>query len=473
MTSIRFALDSIDDDVLVYIFSFLRPVDILSLRKTCRRLLAISKLRIVWTNACSTYILQKGYPFPSQSPDSLSVSELEQQTCHAFDLSSRWISGFTAPRRTLFIDATASTRVSQVRFVPGHAGDWILTVSKGIWDVLTVWDISGHPKKCCEWSPRGAIFSGISLNTDISSEATVAVSVLKDGNHTVEIMSLGVRADGSCSFLPIISLESFLKPIHLEGELLALSDDVSQTVIWDWRHGTAAILQHPPDETGSLPHDKCIQVIFAHLSILVVRARSIHLFPWPELTPTPKTYEPIQRHSFGWIDGVSVTKRKSGLTILLRGESDDPWSSGLHSLDFYTLEPNLNSQNPSPYTFPPTLVTRVPAVRGSLRCRDVFLGPCGTAVWVQPQDRAPVGLVAGMDDYPLQAISTTSVHESLVIAVFPGPLAPSDVSGNGAVTRSRTLCTNSLNNWTSLDYDEDLGRIALSSSFGRVMILEI
>jgi len=70
----------------------------------------------------------------------------------------------------------------------------------------------------------------------------------------------------------------------------------------------------------------------------------------------------------------------------------------------------------------------------------------------------------------------SSGHESLVVAAFPGPLAasnPIDDDTTSAVTRSKILYTNHLNNWTSLDYDEESGRIALSSSFGRVLILEL
>jgi hypothetical protein len=78
------------------------------------------------------------------------------------------------------------------------------------------------------------------------------------------------------------------------------------------------------------------------------------------------------------------------------------------------------------------------------------------------------------EGFPEQAIS--SGYESLVAAAFPGPLAASNTvyrDAAAAVTRSRTLYTNHSNNWTSLDYDEELGRIALGSSFGRVLILEL
>jgi hypothetical protein len=235
--------------------------------------------------------------------------------------------------------------------------------------------------------------------------------------------------------------------------------------------------------------------VFAHDSILVVRAHFIHLFPEPVLHRIPQIYMPIARHSFGWIDGVSVAPAQCSnrsdvssayppLSVLIRGESDNPWSSGLHSLDLFTLHPNPTYHSTSsdndidtvliPYVFPPTLTSQVHAIRGPLRCRDVILGRCGTAVWIQPRDRAVVGLLSN-EGLPAQTIYTASGHESLVADVFPGPLSASNiVSGDVvAVRRSRTLYTNHLNNWTSLDYDEELGRIALGSSYGRVLILEL
>lgn len=207
-----------------------------------------------------------------------------------------------------------------------------------------------------------------------------------------------------------------------------------------------------------------------------MRARGIYLFPEPVLHNIPLVYHPIAEHSFGWVDGVSVTQRSSGnLSILLRGESDDPWASGLHSLNLFTLEHNPKDEM-LPYLFPPILVSQVPALRGSLRCRRVILGKYGTAVWIQPQDRALLGLASCHRDHPQQAIRSAREHESVVVAAFPGPLAPpdDDLDDRSIIrTRSRMLCSNSLNNWVSLDYNEEEGRIVLSSSFGRVMVVEL
>jgi len=333
--------------------------------------------------------------------------------------------------------------------------------------------------------------------------------ILISSEHMVDTMALETDVDGTYHLRTLNTIRSNFKPVTLQGDLLAISDDVARTTIWDWRAGTSAILEHRSDDsavwvashslscwsllTKPKQHSNCIQVVFAYESILVIRARFIHLFPEPKLRKTPQIYTPIARHSFGWIDGVSVTPTQRlidsdypSLSILIRGESDNPWSSGLHSLDLFTLRPNPSYRStspdaydvettPVPYIFPPTLMTQVHAVRGPLRCRDVILGRCGTAVWIQPRDRAVVGLLSN-DGFPAQAIYAASGHESLVAAAFPGPLAASDfvdVDTTATITRSRTLFTNHLNNWTSLDYDEELGRIALCSSFGRVLILEL
>ena len=295
-------------------------------------------------------------------------------------------------------------------------------------------------------------------------------------------------------------------------------------MIWNWRESTYAALRHLEDPGGAWQPDRCLQVLFLHKSVLVVRARSIHLFPEPVLgssdAPAPR-YSPIARHSFGWIDGVSVRENiletdydptqqphsRPPLSILIRSESDDPWASDVHSLDLYILEPNPEFVCPpspplgggaepnleldpdpgpalphppppllspaisiSPYIFPPRPSMKVPSARGSLRCTDVILGRHGTAVWIHPQDRAIAGLVLP-NVHPQDLHPIPEMNETLVAAVFPGPLKQ---FRRGPVhVQARSVWRNSFNNWTCLDYDEELGRIALGSSYGRVTILDL
>lgn len=240
-----------------------------------------------------------------------------------------------------------------------------------------------------------------------------------------------------------------------------------------------------------------MQCVFAYRSVLVVRARSIHLFPMPILekvdaeNPTPSTGA-LARHSFGWVDGVSVSLTPNPnpfdirkpishdpIRILIRAESDDPWAQEQHNLQFYVLEPNplyhsakdATTEHPvSPYLFPPALRAEVSSIHGSLRCADIKLQPYGTAVWVHPRNRTIAGL-SPFDDLILghEANRLPSADERLLAAVFPGPLDVSHVQGHKII--SKTLCTNQLNDWACLDYRESVGQVAIGSNSGSVTVL--
>lgn len=225
--------------------------------------------------------------------------------------------------------------------------------------------------------------------------------------------------------------------------------------------------------------------------MLVLRARSIHLFPEPVLNKSMPLYGALARHTFGWVDGVSASMTPqpnpvnrsdhpchstNTITILLRSESDDPWTQERHNLRFFIMKPNpLYTLGPQqddqlgasslPYIFPPALTAEVPSVHGSLRCADIKLQPHGTAVWVHPRNRSVTGLISS--DAHLQEMHIPD-SERLVAAVFPGCL-----SRNGTGDETKTLWINEFNDWTCLDYNEELGRIALGSRSGSVTILEL
>lgn len=134
--------------------------------------------RVVWAHACSTHVISNGYPFPNTPLNQLSTRDLIHNTNHAYSLAKRWTAGVSKPRQMKYISGTSGTSVSDVHFVPGHDDSLLLTISKVIWSVLDIWFIdSDNPQKVCEWSPRGAIFTGFALNSDKTSEATIAISI--------------------------------------------------------------------------------------------------------------------------------------------------------------------------------------------------------------------------------------------------------------------------------------------------------
>jgi len=66
--------------------------------------------------------------------------------------------------------------------LPGFGDRFLVTLSRTIWSAMAVWDISeaGQRSKVCEWSPRGGIFEGFTVNTQRDSEATLALSIQTD-----------------------------------------------------------------------------------------------------------------------------------------------------------------------------------------------------------------------------------------------------------------------------------------------------
>ncbi|KAJ7114531.1 hypothetical protein C8R43DRAFT_1156511, partial [Mycena crocata] len=477
-------LHGLHEDVLVCLFDLLEVPQILVLRQTCRRMQKISELRIVWTNACNHQLLRLHYPFPDVALEDLSIPELERNTRYSYRLALGWLS--ENPLRchvSSEFDATNDTPVSDLRFVHGHGGTWLLAVSKGIWSVLALWELGDLPRKRCEWSRRDCLLQSFVLNGDPQSAATLAVSLMQEGHPHVEIISLG-RDTG---FRSISTIDSGLDPVYFHGDILVLCDPIDVSVIMNWKTGASAVLQRSQDASHSA-NDRCIQVIFAPSCLLVVRARSLTLFSNPPLTPgSPAIHAPIAVHSFGWVDGVAVTTiinpstsmdspPNPPLSILLRPEPDDPWAADDdHALDLYVLhpEPAFPLSKPHPYVFPPTHTARVPSTRGSLQCSDLRLASHGTAVWIAPQDRSAAGLLHDADDADAR-VSVARQHERLVCAAFPGPLFPGRVpsAGDHDAVMPGALSVG-LNNWKALDYDEARRLVAVGSTRGKITVLSL
>lgn len=239
--------------------------------------------------------------------------------------------------------------------------------------------------------------------------------------------------------------------------------------------------------------------------MLVVRARSTELFDEPELHPVPTCSHPTGYHSFGWIDGVSVNPQIGNegggnsvspvepLSILLRTESDNPWSVDTHTLDLYTLQsyasrtddvstsddvsgprPSTASGLTPAYVFPPTRSTlSAPSVRGFLRCNDIVLGSFGTAVWIQPRSVWDMDLTTlDVHASETQGSERQRTSDSLAAAVFEGPLHRRHPS-LGLSARTLWADDDFGGNWTALDYEEVHGRVAMGSTHGTVSVLQL
>ncbi|SJL10799.1 uncharacterized protein ARMOST_14193 [Armillaria ostoyae] len=331
------------------------------------------------------------------------------------------------PKREINFLTGSSTL--EIKFIPGRQNRWLLTISAGTTSVLTIWDIT-RQQTCSEWFRDGAAINAFELNTDPESEASMAVFL----GRLQRLVLLRLDNDGN--LYEIHSINTDLHPVNLTGDLMALSDDRSKTVINNWKTGAHANLD---DLSNSRPNC-CFQVVFAPCTILVVRMFSVHLYAIPPLLG--ETHTPIATHSFGWVNNVSVPSStpNNAFSILTRFRA-----SGTKFVELYTI-PSTLSTSP-PYTFPLTLITKISShTHSSLYyCADLVLGKCATAIWARPRD----------DD------DNRSV---LMTAVFPGPLNPTDQVRVHEVP-------NTFDNWASLDYDEERGRIALGSVYGKIRIL--
>ncbi|KAK0229438.1 hypothetical protein EDD85DRAFT_1026461 [Armillaria nabsnona] len=101
----------------------------------------------------------------------------------------------------------------------------------------------------------GATFTGVNLQTESESEASIAVTL----SQRIVLLRLGDNRTPHefCSV-----------------ETEALRDDISKTLIYNWKTGEHAHL----DDVGDSQHNHCLQVVFTPPIILVLLARSITLY---------------------------------------------------------------------------------------------------------------------------------------------------------------------------------------------------
>jgi len=128
-----------------------------------------------------------------------------------------------------------------------------------------------------------------------------------------------------------------------------------------------------------------------------------------------------------------------------------------------------------PYEYPPAVSACMQYRRGFLRCHDLALGPCGTALWVNPRTRPSVGLVVE-DARPPSLEDGHSAEEWLCATLLPSRGKQDDGSALYQSTAHRVWTNPSVggtNAWTSLDYVESLGWIGLGGSDGSVSLLRI
>ncbi|KAK0229424.1 hypothetical protein EDD85DRAFT_972913 [Armillaria nabsnona] len=265
--------------------------------------------------------------------------------------------------------------------------------------LLTIWDTTCQ-QKCSEWSSKDDVITSTAINVDAESEASVAVSL--DRQQKVMLLHL----DDNGILHEIHAIDMNLHPVTLTGD------------IYNWKTSARAYLEFVGNRASDTISG-CDHVVFTHSTVLVCHTVYINLLSTPPIL-NGQTLTPIATHYFGLTErsSVPIPAPDNPLSILIRPE--DPDADEPYSLELYSLS-----------SFPPILTSRTPD-----RFINFVLGKRSTAISICVHDS---------DDFS---------HKILIAAVFHGPLNPTS-----EVRVHEILCPLS-NNWTPLDYDEDLGRIA-------------
>ncbi|KAH8092220.1 hypothetical protein BXZ70DRAFT_898340 [Cristinia sonorae] len=552
------SFSQLDDDVLIHIFGFLNLSSLLRIRQTSKRCLAISQLLVVWKNIFREDVLRPRYPYPPEALETNDAGYLEFLTRRSCQLASFWLSPTPSSPRLChrFDTRTSGTGISEIRFIPGTRAQRVVLVSKGIWSVVSCWDLgvepsvsstpSINPRKIAEWRPSRVILTGFAVNSRSEADGLFAVGLNRGGDHSIEILTLRahqVHIDGAglpYELTCIQTVETNCIPMALHGSTLIISDGARETHIVDWKTANTAVLQRPASsDEYELEHNRCLQVVLTEYHVFVVRAHVVELYPIPQLFPPPvesnSIVRPVMQFSLGWIDDASITPqlpasiphREAGanllppISIVLRSEVNDPWSSDSSNISMYALKPSKASDlailryfaphiwdgdqaKRPPYVQNPTLVASIPnasrdGVR-SLRCPVIRSGRFGTSIWIQPPRRfgRDIGLTTFdvhssriyEDIHTLRSDDNEAVDSDMLVgAVFPGQMSSlmkrhgvysslddkfklSNICSAYTGSSGEAVSTSS-GYWMSMDYAEEWGRIVLGYSDGTVMFVEL
>ena len=196
-------LDTLLDDALVEILTFVEVRDILALRKVsftiskshinyplaqlsqvCKKLRYVSMLRPVWLSALLNLVLGHGYPpYAANKPImDMNASELEKSAIGIVRLAHRISQPTpTATRTHIFTDRLPNAYITQVLFLPGRCGRWVISVTAG--QSLTFWEILDNPIGALlagSWGDEGFILDVVT-NRVPSNDGILALTHRKNG----------------------------------------------------------------------------------------------------------------------------------------------------------------------------------------------------------------------------------------------------------------------------------------------------
>ena len=151
--------------------------------------------------------------------------------------------------------------------------EWIITLSEGIWPVISCWDLQvdrhQEAEHVGEWFCKGALIQSVAVDKSLSHDPLLAVSVnqysrrcvlqayaydIRLSNQVVvskkfiEIQEIRTMPDAKeVNFATIKTIDTDYTPVLLDGDILVISDEFSETRVMNWRTGRYAILRGRDD----------------------------------------------------------------------------------------------------------------------------------------------------------------------------------------------------------------------------------
>ncbi|KAK0434994.1 uncharacterized protein EV420DRAFT_1488274 [Desarmillaria tabescens] len=158
-----------------------------------------------------------------------------------------------------------------------------------------VWDITCM-HKCSEWSPKDEKpFTEIILNKDPESEVSIVVTL--DGSE--QILFLHLNNNGTLHEIHDINVN--FHPVSLNGDIVAFSDDISKTLLYNWKAEEWDYL----NDRGDIQDNNCKHIIFSPTSIVIIHANTLSVYALPPLFGQTNT--PIMTNLFDWHISTSTT----------------------------------------------------------------------------------------------------------------------------------------------------------------------
>ncbi|KAI0744146.1 hypothetical protein C8Q80DRAFT_1185309 [Daedaleopsis nitida] len=404
----RATMSALPDDVLLLILTFVDVKDILSLRKTCKRLCSMSKLRWVWYNAIRRHVVEEGLPIPAAALTDLkglSAEHLEARAVHAASFHANWNSAHPDSAKAVEFSAVSylddelpdehRSAVTHVSFLPGRNGEFLVTV---VGRVLTCWEVplgESAAYRVAEWVSTMKI-EQVLVNDDPKAEVTLAyVSAHPTVPNVVECRGLSFdkfHGKFHCR-MELRAHRQFVAPLHvLHNDYLVFGDPTQVCFL-----SSPSIVRALGNASAPLlPDNAVLTVKPINRYLLIVRQRAFELVLAP-------TWNGVRTSAPALISAVACIEMDvpaSSSVVVVRDTSmlpdDEPpdWPSepvtvlsrysdqGFETMRQYDLQPNLKAKRSE--VSKNVDYTRVISVAPS--CCDFRVGSTGKGFWTETRN---------------------------------------------------------------------------------------